>query len=177
MTSGAAEILSIGHSTHESPEFVSLLQRNDVELLIDVRRYPGSRRVQWTNAGELEGLLGANSIDYLHLAELGGRRRPSEGSVNGGWRSPQFQGYADHLRTEEFAEGLARLEAETRQRRTAIMCAEAQWWRCHRRLLSDVLLVRGWRVLHIDFQGERREHTLTEFATVEGAQVAYPAAE
>ena len=95
--------------------------------------------------------------------------------MNGGWRNAQFQGYADHLQTEEFSEGLARLEAEARRRRTVIMCAESQWWRCHRRLLSDVLLVRGWRVLHFDFQGEAHDHTLTEFATVEGAKVAYRA--
>jgi uncharacterized protein (DUF488 family) len=97
-----------------------------------------------------------------------------EGSSNGGWRNAQFQGYADHLRTAEFGEGLARLEAEARRRRTAMMCAEAQWWRCHRRLLSDVLLVRGWRVLHVDSGGEGHEHALTEFAAVEGGQVAYP---
>ncbi len=168
------EILSIGHSAHHSQEFLARLDETAVELLVDVRRYPGSRRVPWTSANELEPLLAQRSIDYLHLGALGGRRRPSEPSSNGGWRSAQFQGYADHLRSVEFAAGLAQLEAEARQRRAAIMCAEAQWWRCHRRLLSDVLVVRGWRVLHVALRGEPKEHELTPFAVVEGTLVRYP---
>ena len=168
------EIVSIGHSTHRSDMFLARLDEAAVELLLDVRRYPGSRRVPWTNANELERLLGQNSIQYRHLAALGGRRRPSESSLNGAWRNAQFQGYADHLESAEFVTGLADLETEARRRRTAIMCAETQWWRCHRRILSDVLVVRGWNVLHLDARGGSHEHELTPFAVVEGARVRYP---
>ena len=169
------EVLSIGHSTHHSHEFLARLDEAAVELLVDVRRYPGSRRVPWTSANELQSLLAERSIGYLHLAALGGRRRPSKPSWNGAWRNQQFQGYADHLSSLEFAAGLAELEAEARQRRAAIMCAEAQWWRCHRRLLSDILVVRGWRVVHVDLCGEPKEHELTPFAVVDGLLVRYPA--
>lgn len=177
MRDPVAEILSIGHSTHGSDEFLARLGEASVELLVDVRRYPGSRRVPWTNASELKSLLAAKSIGYLHLAELGGRRRPSKSSRNGAWTNAQFQGYADHLRSAEFTGGLSELESEGRRRRAAIMCAEAQWWRCHRRILSDVLVVRGWRVLHLDLRGGPKQHELTPFAVVSDSRLTYPASE
>jgi uncharacterized protein (DUF488 family) len=170
------EILSLGHSTQASHDFLARLDEARVELLVDVRRHPGSRRVPWTSARQLASLLAGKSIGYLHLAALGGRRRPGEASANGAWRNTQFQGYADHMGSADFAAGFAELEAEARQRRAAIMCAEAQWWRCHRRLLSDLLVVRGWRVLHLDLRGGSTEHELTPFALVEGTQVRYPPA-
>ena len=171
------EILSIGHSTRTSEDFVARLGEASVELLVDVRRYPGSRRVPWTHAGELGALLAEKSIGYVHLAALGGRRRPAKPSANGGWTNSQFQGYADHLTSAEFAGGLAVLETEARRRRAAVMCAEAQWWRCHRRILADVLVARGWRVLHLDLRGGSKEHELTPFAVVSDFQVAYPASD
>jgi uncharacterized protein (DUF488 family) len=171
------EILTIGHSTQASEEFLAKLVGARVQLLADVRRYPGSRRVPWTNSSELESLLGTRSIEYRHFEGLGGRRRPTEASDNAAWRNAQFRGYADHMGSAGFAAELAELEVEARLRRTAVMCAEAQWWRCHRRMLADVLVARGWRVLHLDLRGKVTEHKLTPFAAVEGALVRYPGPE
>jgi uncharacterized protein (DUF488 family) len=175
--SAITQILTIGHSTHELEGFLDLLRERGVETLADVRRYPGSRRMPWFGAGPLAAALGTTGIEYMHLPELGGRRDPLPGSPNAGWRVRQFQGYADHMASDEFAAGLGRLEAGVRERRTAVMCAEAQWWRCHRRLLSDALLVRGWEVVHLDGRGGADPHALTKFAVVDGQRVTYPAAQ
>jgi uncharacterized protein (DUF488 family) len=146
-------------------------------VLADVRRFPGSRRVPHFNAGELERVLADAGIEYVHLPELGGRRRPVPGSPNGGWRSEQFQGYADHMASDEFAAGLERLLRLASGRPLAVMCAEAQWWRCHRRLLSDALVVRGVEVLHIDSRGGSRRHELTDLAVVQSGRLTYPPAQ
>ena len=139
---------------------------------MDVRAHPGSRRVPWTSSGELAGSLAVRGIDYEHVPALGGRRRPAPDSRNGGWENEQFRGYADHMQTPEFQGALLRLLGE--ERRTALMCAEAQLWRCHRRLVADALLTHGVEVLHIDARGETAAHELTEFAVVEGTSVVYP---
>jgi uncharacterized protein (DUF488 family) len=172
-----SQILTIGHSTHELEAFLDLLRGRDVEVLADVRRYPSSRRMPWFGAEPLAAALTEAGMHYLHLPELGGRRNPLPESPNGGWRVGQFQGYADHMASDEFAAGLRRLEAVARERRTAVMCAEAQWWRCHRRLLSDALLVRCWEVLHVDARGGADPHSLTEFAVTDGERVTYPPAQ
>ena len=131
----------------------------------------------WFAAEPLAAALDAKGIRYAHFPELGGRRPALPGSPNGGWRVGQFQGYADHMASEEFTAGLRRLQALAAARRTAAMCAEAQWWRCHRRLLSDALVARGWRVLHVDARGRAEPHSLTEFAVVDGERVTYPPAQ
>jgi uncharacterized protein (DUF488 family) len=123
----------------------------------------------------LERSLREEGIDYLHLKELGGRRKPQAGSPNLGWRSEGFRGYADHMGTEKFDQALELLTAVARERRSALMCAEALWWRCHRRLISDALLLRGWRVCHIGSGGKVEDHELTPFATVTGGRITYPA--
>jgi uncharacterized protein (DUF488 family) len=138
---------------------------------VDVRREPGSRRVPWTNAGEIAAAL---PVDYVHMPALGGRRRAIRGSPNGAWENHQFRGYADHMASAEFEQSLAELERLARERPAAVMCAEAQWWRCHRRLLADALVVRGWEVLHVDARGSTDHHELTEFAMVEGERLTYP---
>jgi uncharacterized protein (DUF488 family) len=170
-------ILTIGHSTHESGAFLELLRAHRVELVADVRRYPSSRRSPHFNAPELRRALAEAGIDYLHMPELGGRREPAPDSPNSGWRVGQFRGYADHMASGEFGAAIARLEELATTRPAAIMCAEAQWWRCHRRLLSDALLVRGYDVLHIDARGGSEPHELTSFALVEDGQLAYPPAQ
>jgi uncharacterized protein (DUF488 family) len=139
-----------------------------------VRRYPSSRRMPWFNGPLLARSLDAAGIGYEHYESLGGRRSPLAGSPNGGWRVGQFQGYADHMESEEFQAGVERLLAPAAERRTAVMCAEAQWVKCHRRLLSDALTARGHEVLHIDSRGATRPHELTDFAVVEGERVTYP---
>jgi uncharacterized protein (DUF488 family) len=169
-----ATIFTIGHSTHEPGAFLELLRGQRIELLADVRRYPGSRRMPWFNAGELARSLEAAGIRYEHFEELGGRRSPRPGSPNGGWRVGQFQGYADHMGSEEFREALARLEELAAGLRVAIMCAEAQWTSCHRRLTSDALVARGHEVLHIDSRGHAHAHQLTDFAVLDGERLTYP---
>jgi uncharacterized protein (DUF488 family) len=141
-----------------------------VTALADVRRFPGSRRHPQFGSESLAGAVPR----YEHLAGLGGRRSRVEGSPNGAWEVAAFQGYADHMRTPEFLHALTRLEALAREERTAFMCAEAPWWRCHRRLVADALLVRGWDVRHIKPDGGLTEHVLPEFAVAEGANITYP---
>jgi uncharacterized protein (DUF488 family) len=172
-----ARILTIGHSTHDPGPFLELLGGQGVELVADVRRYPSSRRLPHFNAPELRGTLAEAGIDYLHMPELGGRRDPVPDSPNSGWRVGQFRGYADHMAYDEFGAGMARLEELATARPTAVMCAEAQWWRCHRRLLSDALLVRGHEVVHVDARGGSAPHELTTFALVEEGHLAYPPAQ
>lgn len=159
-----AEILTVGHSTHPAERLVRLLRAHGVELVADVRRYPGSRRHPQFNADALAAALAAAGIAYERIGdELGGRRRARRGSRHTGWRVAAFRAYADHMETDEFAAGLERLERLARERRTAIMCAEGEWRRCHRRLISDALTPRGWRVLHIRPDGRVEEHQPTVF--------------
>jgi uncharacterized protein (DUF488 family) len=170
-----AEILTVGHSNHEEGEFVELLRGAGVELIADVRRYPGSRRQPHFERTALAGILLEAGIGYRWLGEsLGGRRKPAENSPNGAWESDQFRGYADHMGSDQFASGLAELEQLGRERRVAMMCAEAWWVRCHRRLIADALMARGWRVLHLGSNGRLTEHQLTDFALVEDERVTYP---
>lgn len=136
---------------------------------------PRSRRMPHFTGGALERSLAEAGVGYVHLPELGGFREPAPASPNGGWREPAFQGYADHMEGAEFAAGLARLTELAAARTTAAMCAEGQWQRCHRRLLSDALVVRKWRVVHVGPDGSRAEHELTPFATVgPDGRLAYP---
>jgi uncharacterized protein (DUF488 family) len=170
-------ILTVGHSTHAPDDFLGLLEGAGVELVADVRMHPGSRRMPHFGADALAEALAGREIGYLHLRELGGRRRPQANSPNGAWESDAFRGYADHMASAEFAAGLERLEAAARARRTAVMCAEAPWWRCHRRLLADVLAVRGWDVRHLMPDGVTRPHELPPFAVEDRGRVLYPPAQ
>jgi uncharacterized protein (DUF488 family) len=162
---------TIGHSTHEPGAFGALLTRHEVQALVDVRRHPGSRRVPWTNSGEIERSL---PVEYLHLPGLGGRRRPAADSLNGFWENDAFRGYADHMASEEFAAAFEQLVQLAGARTAAVMCAEGPWWRCHRRLLADALVVNGFEVCHIDPRGAAEAHRLTEGAVVDGARIVYP---
>ncbi len=145
--------------------------------MVDVRRFPGSRRHPQYGAAALAAALNEVGIGYEHVGALGGRRPVVPGSCNDGWQTAGFRGYADHVHTAEFAEGLARLEDLAAERRATVMCAEAQWWRCHRRVLADVLLLRGWDVLHVMTGGRLVEHQPPEFmiAAADGLP-CYPAA-
>ena len=159
----AQEILTIGHSTHPAERFVGLVRARGVEAVCDVRRFPASRRNPQFNADALRDTLGAARIAYESFGdELGGRRKPRSGGEPGPWRNAAFRGYAEYMETDEFARGLERLEALARERYVAIMCAEGEWRRCHRRLISDTLLAHGWRVTHIrpDGRGEGHQPTL-----------------
>jgi uncharacterized protein (DUF488 family) len=167
-------IFTIGHSTHPIERFIRLLSGSGVELVADVRRFPGSRRNPQFGGEALTASLGGAGIAYESLGEeLGGRRRARADSPNDAWRVAAFRGYADHTATEEFQRGLERLEELAGDRRTAIMCAEGDWRRCHRRLIADALVARGWRVVHVGPDGNRSEHVLPEFATVVDGGVSY----
>ena len=170
-------IHTIGHSTRERDELVALLRAHGDDALADVRRFPGSKRLPHFNAEALRTALPAEGIAYEHYPELGGRRSRVPGSPNGGWEVAAFQGYADHMASEEFARGIERLEAWAGERSVAVMCAEAPWWRCHRRLLADALLDRGHEVAHIVDARPAAPHELTPFAQVEAGRLVYPPAQ
>src|ERR671932_11383 len=169
---------SIGHSTHSLDAFVALLARHGVQRVVDVRRTPRSRRHPHFERDALAAELPARGVDYRHLPALGGRRRPRPDSPNRGWEHEAFRGYADHALTGEFAAAIAGLLELARERPTAVMCAEALWWRCHRRLIADRLTALGWTVCHIGSDGGLAEHELPEFAVVQGdGTVRYPPAQ
>jgi len=171
------ELYTIGHSTHPLDDFVGLLRRHDVARIVDVRIAPGSRRHPHFARDALAHTLPAAGIDYVHAQGLGGRRRPLPGSQNTGWRNNAFRGYADYMGTGEFQAALGELERLAGERRTAVMCAEALWWRCHRRLISDALVARGRQVTHIGSDGALAAHVMTPFAVVEEGEVTYPEVE
>lgn len=168
-----ARIYTIGHSTRTLEEFTELLRMNGVERLADIRRYPGSRRYPHFSREALAESLPREGIAYVHMPELGGRRKPAPDSPNGAWRNDQFRAYADYMATREFAAAIDKLLAYDEQ--TAIMCAEAVPWRCHRNLVSDELVRREIDVLHIIGSGEPSPHSLNPMARVEGDHLVYPA--
>src|SRR5437899_12025989 len=167
---------TFGGSTRGFAEFHALLAEHRVQCLGDVRHFPTSQRVPWTAKASLAKALPDSGIAYEHFEALGGYRKVRPDSVNLGWRNRGFRGYADHMATAEFSAGLDRLIAIASERRNAIMCAEAVPWKCHRSLLSDALLVRGLRVVHILSPGKAQDHRLAPFARVRGTRVTYPAA-
>jgi uncharacterized protein (DUF488 family) len=154
-------IWSIGHSAHPMEEFMAILSSFQIERLVDIRMYPGSRRHPHFNKQGLEVSLPEANIKYCHLADLGGRRQPKANSKNTGWRLKAFRGYADHMETDAFQNGIKQLEDLARCERTVYMCSEAVWWSCHRALISDYLKVRGWSVMHIMGHGKAKEHPFT----------------
>jgi uncharacterized protein (DUF488 family) len=166
-------VWTIGHSTRSAEEFLALLQSNEIESLVDVRRYPGSRKYPHFNQGPLSSLLAAAGIAYRLQTDLGGRRRPRADSANIAWRNESFRGYADYMETAEFGEALEKLLAEARQRRTAVMCSEAVWWRCHRSLIADAIKSLGGEVLHILSATKTESHPYTSAATLVDGRLSY----
>jgi uncharacterized protein (DUF488 family) len=171
-------VWTVGHSTHSFPGFLAILQAHGIETVADVRRFPGSRRHPQFGGEALAASLEANGIAYQWFAELGGRRRPDfEDEEGSGWRHPSFRAYAQHLQSDEFARGLAALMHVAKATRTAVMCSELLWWRCHRRLIADALVVSGWEVTHILGVKEESAHRLAAPAVMEGEGLTYVAAE
>jgi uncharacterized protein (DUF488 family) len=169
----APTLWTVGHSTRSLEEFVDLLRGYEIELVADVRRFPGSRRLPQFGSAALEAALAVHGIAYCWLPALGGRRRPDADSPNVAWRHPAFRAYADHVATPEFAEGLFELQLLATGLRTVVMCAEVLWWRCHRRLIADVLVSLGWPVIDIRDDRHAEPHQLTSPARQIDGGVTY----
>jgi len=168
-------IYTVGHSTRSLEELTGLLDAACVREAVDVRSVPRSQRHPQFAGEALASSLPIHGIAYVHEGALGGFRRPRPDSPNTGWEHPAFRGYADHMGSEEFRGAMDRLQARGREHATCLMCAEAQWWRCHRRLISDALVIRGWRVLHLGLRSKPVDHELTPFAVLgEDHTLTYP---
>ena len=167
-------IFTIGHSTHSIEEFIALLTSHGIRHLVDVRSIPKSRHVPQFNSEALAASLNSASIAYTHIKDLGGRRHSRKNSINTGWRNTSFRGYADYMATPQFAEGLNALIEIARATPTAIMCAEAVPWRCHRSLIADALILKGWQFRDILTAAPATEHKLTPFLVAVNGQPTYP---
>jgi uncharacterized protein (DUF488 family) len=166
-------VWTIGHSTRPFEEFVSLLVGYGIEHLVDVRRFPGSKRFPQYNRQSLSAELLKHNIQYTHIEALGGRRNPRPDSINTAWRVKGFRGYADYMETDAFKEAAKDLESLATRSRSAFMCSEAVWWSCHRSLISDYLKVNGWEVIHIMSKEKAQEHPYTRAATITDGKLNY----
>jgi uncharacterized protein (DUF488 family) len=167
-------IYTIGHSTRASDEFLSILKAFGIELIADIRTVPRSRRNPQYDQQSLKRFLKEHNLGYIHLAALGGLRRPKRHSSNMGWVNESFRGYADYMQTPDFEKAVEDLVARAAEIQTVIMCAEAVPWRCHRSLVGDALLVRGMEVEDIMSEKVAKPHKLTAWARVEGLHITYP---
>src|SRR6185437_6710372 len=165
--SRGAALYTIGHSTLAIEDFIAILEAHGIRRLIDIRTVPRSRHNPQFNRDELPKTLKKGGIEYLHMAELGGLRHAKKDSINTGWKNASFRGFADYMQTREFAQAMDRLIAEAAKKRVAIMCAEAVPWRCHRSLIADALLVRGFGVVDIFSETKSKDHKLTEWARID----------
>lgn len=166
-------IWTIGHSTRTAQNLGEILLAHKIETLVDVRTFPGSRRYPQFNKSELSAFLANLGINYVHLPRLGGRRLPRKDSHNTAWRNSSFRGYADHMETPEFDAGIKELLELARTNRTAVMCAEALWWKCHRSLIADYLKAIGHMVLHIVDEKKTEEHPFTSAARIVDGELSY----
>jgi len=167
-------IFTVGHSTLPIERFIALLHTYGIVTLADIRTVPRSRHNPQFNADALAAVLKDAHMDYVPLPALGGLRHARKDSPNTGWRNTSFRGYADYMQTAAFADGLEMLIGMSGRKRTAIMCAEAVPWRCHRSLVADALSVRGIPAIEILSETSWRPHTLTPFARVKGTEITYP---
>ena len=170
-------IYTIGHSTRPIEEFLAILDAFHIETVVDVRTIAKSRHNPQYSEEALRASLTEHGLEYKRLEALGGLRHGAATSVNMAWRNASFRAYADYMQTAEFAAGMEELLAIARESRTVIMCAEAVPWRCHRSLIGDALLVRGWQVEDIMSEKQSRPHVLTPWAKVDGETITYPAVE
>jgi uncharacterized protein (DUF488 family) len=167
-------IHTVGHSTHPIEGFIGILRAHGISRLVDVRTIPRSRRNPQFNREDLKGSLQTAGIEYFHLPGLGGLRHPRKDSINLGWRNASFRGYADYMQTPEFGTSLGHLMELASAAPTAIMCAEAVPWRCHRSLIADALMARGVQVIEVLSASKSQPHAITYFAKVDGQSVTYP---
>ena len=172
-TESPGTIWTVGHSTRSAEEFNHILSVHQIAVLVDVRSFPGSRRYPQFNKEELKQSLSAAGIRYHHSPALGGRRKPTADSKNLAWKNASFRAYADHLDSEEFKQGIKELLEVALKERSAVMCAEALWWRCHRSLIADYLKSLGWEVLHIQTEKEAEPHPYTSAARIVEGRLSY----
>lgn len=170
----AGTVFTVGHSTHPIDEFAALVAAHGVEGIVDIRTVPKSRHNPQFGIDVLPDSLSERGLAYQRIEELGGLRHTTKDSPNGAWRNTSFRGYADYMQTDGFAAGMDALTAASARHVVAIMCAEAVPWRCHRSMVGDALLVRGFEVLDIFSEKQAKPHTLTSFATVDGLTITYP---
>jgi len=170
-------LYTVGHSNRTIEQFLDMLRAFDIQEVVDVRTVPKSRHNPQFGQDMLVSALRDARIGYTHLSKLGGLRHPAKDSINLGWRNPSFRGYADYMATDEFQEGLHAIETIAREKKVAIMCAEAVPWRCHRSLIADALTTQGWQVLHIQSKKTAKPHELTAFLKVQDSKLCYPSAE
>lgn len=168
-------IWTIGHSTRTLQELIAMLQSFNIEVVADVRHYPGSRKYPHFNKESLEITLPQNNIQYIHLISLGGRRKTNPNSKNTTWKNDAFRGYADYMETDAFKHGIVDLISIANKKRTAIMCSEAVWWRCHRSMIADYLKAHHWKVMHIMDIGKAQEHPFTSPAKIVDGELTYAA--
>ena len=173
MIENKLELWTIGHSTHSIAEFLEALRSFEIQVLADVRSFPGSKRYPQFNQENLKPSLAEAAIDYQHFPELGGRRRARPDSQNLAWRNESFRGYADYMESKGFRDGTRRLLEIARVSRTAVMCSEAVWWRCHRSLISDYLKAKGIEVNHIMRTGKSEPHPFTSAARIVNCELSY----
>lgn len=166
-------VWTVGHSTRSAEEFNHILSVHEIRVLVDVRSFPGSRRYPQFNKEQLKQSLTATGIRYHHSPALGGRRRPNPESKNLAWKNASFRAYADHLESDEFKQGIKELLEMALKERTAVMCAEALWWRCHRSLIADYLKSLGWEVLHIQNEKQAETHPYTSAAKIVEGRLSY----
>ncbi len=167
-------IYTIGHSTRKIEEFLKILHHYNITALADIRRYPGSNKFPQYNQNELKDILKNESIDYKHIIKLGGRRKANKNSPNMAWHNLSFRAYADYMQTIEFQEGLNQLQSLAKTQIVTIMCSEAVPWRCHRSLVADALLVRGFIVKDIYSLNNSKNNLLTPWAKIRGTTITYP---
>jgi len=167
------EVCTVGHSTRSSEEFGAILMTHKIKVLVDVRSFPGSRRYPQFNKTNLAEALSDIGITYVHSPSLGGRRKPNVDSKNTAWKNASFRAYADFMETEEYKQGIEELLAVAGQDRTAIMCAEAVWWRCHRSLIADYLKAQGLLVTHIIDSTHTQPHPYTSAARIVDGSLSY----
>jgi uncharacterized protein (DUF488 family) len=167
-------LYTIGHSTHPIETFLELLAQHQIVLLADVRSFPSSRRWPQFNQNALKASLETRQIAYEWIGGLGGRRHSKlAASLHSAWEHPAFRSYAEYADTPLFAAGLGQLLESAEKRRTAIMCSEGLWWRCHRRIISDHVIIRRWEVRHIMPDGKLAVHSLTQIARIDDSRIVY----
>lgn len=169
----SSTIYTIGHSTHSLEEFLNMLHSFDIKMLVDIRSLPGSRKFPQFNKESLEITMEEARIHYLHMMDLGGRRKVKKDSKNNRWRNDSFKGYADYMETASFEKAIIKLEQIAIKQTTAYMCSEAVWWKCHRSMVSDYLKTKNWTVLHIMAVGKIQEHHYTEPARIVDGNLVY----